>query len=88
MTGCVCCGTRIDGKRDWPESIYRVHWRGSCAGRRRVAGTLDLALTGTVGILMKAKISGKIPSLRSVLHTLSSEFGFFPAPRPYPAGVP
>jgi len=43
---------------------------------RKVARSLDLALTGTVGILLKAKHSGLIPSVREVLNKLSSEFGF------------
>lgn len=43
---------------------------------RKVARSLDLALTGTVGILLKAKHSGMIPSVREVLNKLSSEFGF------------
>lgn len=43
---------------------------------RKVVRSLDLALTGTVGILAKAKRDGLVPSLRAVLQTLSSDFGF------------
>lgn len=43
---------------------------------RKVARSLDLTLTGTLGILLKAKNSGIIPSLRSVLQILSTDFGF------------
>lgn len=43
---------------------------------RKAARILDLALTGTVGILLKAKHAGMIPSLREVLNKLASEFGF------------
>lgn len=43
---------------------------------RKAARSLDLTLTGTVGVLLKARHSGMIPSMREVLNKLSSEFGF------------
>lgn len=44
---------------------------------RNWARQLDIPLTGTLGILMKAKFSGSIPSLSLALGTLRKQYGFF-----------
>ena len=43
---------------------------------RRIAKNLDLKVLGTIGILIWAKQTGKIPSLKKVLSELIDNAGF------------
>jgi predicted nucleic acid-binding protein len=44
---------------------------------RRIAGVFDLPKTGAVGILIRARLEGKVPDLRSELDRLRNEGGFW-----------
>lgn len=44
---------------------------------RRIAGVFDLKKTGAIGILIRARLEGKVPDLRSELDRLRNEGGFW-----------
>jgi predicted nucleic acid-binding protein len=44
---------------------------------RRIAGIFDLKKTGAIGILIRARLEGKVPDLRSELDRLRNEGGFW-----------
>ena len=48
-------------------------------GRKR-ARTLDLPITGAIGVLLRAHREGELPSLRGALDRLEDEAGFWIAP--------
>jgi predicted nucleic acid-binding protein len=48
---------------------------------RAVARNLDLEVTGTLGVLLKAKRAGQLPSLRDAMDRLVKVAGFFVSAR-------
>jgi len=54
---------------------------------RRIAGVFDLKKTGAVGILIRAKLEGKIESLQTELDHLRNEGGFWIEERLYRAAL-
>jgi len=44
---------------------------------RAKSKSLGLAPTGLLGVLLRAKITGQIPSLKNVMHALQHDAGFF-----------
>ncbi|HEY9825602.1 MAG TPA: DUF3368 domain-containing protein [Stenomitos sp.] len=47
---------------------------------RKVAKSLDLQVTGVLGVLLRAKESGKLPSLQPTIEELTQKAGFWIAP--------
>jgi len=47
---------------------------------RRAAATLGIVYTGTLGVLLRAKVEGKIPALKALLDLLASRTTFWLSP--------
>ncbi len=62
---------------EWPADLLIMD--GSSG--RAIARKLNIRITGTLGVLLKAKYDGEIPSLESEMDRLVRDAGFFVSDR-------